>query len=216
MRTRARNIAIGQESKRSRQPPPIPELESRRGTPPPSSPPPPTTTPPSFHTYSSPLLPHLTSRTSSYHLPHILFPSPPRFRQHLTPGRSDGYHFLANILGRAMCAKRGHHRLPDLAANVRTTDEVAARTLHRTNAPDGLNELYALSALNEFQNATDFCTSIIDSATCILRRCVPFISNAPFHVASGIKCAPGLGTLLPDRKAIAQGSRPQYPSLRTD
>ena len=139
-----------------------------------------------------------------------------RFYPNLRSGRSHRCHFLANHLLLTMSAKRVYHRLPDLAASFRTMNALAACTFSAINESNGLNDLYALNALNEFQTSTDFCTSITDNATCILRRCVSFMSNAIFHVASGIKCAPGLETLLPNSKAIAQGTRPHHPSLRAD
>ena len=131
-------------------------------------------------------------------------------------GRSDRCHFLANHLLLTMSAKRVYHRLPDLAASFRTMNALAACKFTAINESNGLNDLYALNALNEFQTSTDFCTSITDNATCILRRCVSFMSNAIFHVASGIKCASGLEALLSHGKASAQSSRPQYPNLTTD
>ena len=106
--------------------------------------------------------------------------------------------------------------MPDLAANFQALDALAACVFTAIHESNGLNELYVLNALNEFQTSTDFCTSITDNATCILRRCVSFMSNAIFHVASVIKCASGLEALLSDGKASAQSRRPQHPNLTTD
>ena len=79
-----------------------------------------------------------------------------------------------------------------------------------------MNVFEPLSGLEVSKMLFDFCTSIIEDATCILGRCVSFVSRAAFHVASGIQCPPGLEILLPDGKESSQGSRtrPGSPTKR--